>query len=346
MGSLDVVREGEEGVRAQGHALHLVQPGPLFLSGKYRRFYLEDLLPCAFCQHIHVLFPNININGVVPVRSADAVYKLQAQYLGALAQPPVVRLLAGQSGAVYTGLLSGADADGLSVFHKADRVGLGVFQGNQGDLQISQSALRQILVLCHNVGQQGIVDGQLLSSLLKADAENLLVLQGSGNIVLIDLDHAVVAVFLGFQDFQSLLGISGGDDAVGNLSLNERSGIFIADIGQRNKISEGGHSVRASGSGVSAGQGRQLAHIVHPVDLPQRIIHGKSHSGSRRGNMLKGGGRRKAGGFLQLSYQLPAVEGIQEVDVSGASGKHLDGQFASVSHVDPGRFLIGVASVL
>ena len=127
MGALNIVTEGEERVRAKGYALHLVQPCSLLFSGKYRRFYLEGLLPCALSQHIHVLVTDVNVNGIVTIRSLNSVYKLQVQYLRRLTKELVVSLLSGQSGTVNTGLLTGADTDGLSVLYIADRVGLRIF---------------------------------------------------------------------------------------------------------------------------------------------------------------------------------------------------------------------------
>ena len=125
--SLDIVGEGEECVGAQGHILHLIQPCSLFFSGEYRGLHLEDGLPYAVCKYVLVLIAHVNVNSVVSVGSAKAVYKLQTQHLGRLTQEPVVSLAAGKSGTVDTGLLTGTDTDGLTVLYVANRVGLGVF---------------------------------------------------------------------------------------------------------------------------------------------------------------------------------------------------------------------------
>ncbi|MPN49437.1 hypothetical protein SDC9_197058 [bioreactor metagenome] len=44
-----------------------------------------------------------------------------------LPQIPVVRLIPRQTGAVDSGLLAGADTDGLSILNIANRIGLGIF---------------------------------------------------------------------------------------------------------------------------------------------------------------------------------------------------------------------------
>ncbi len=61
--------------------------------------------------------------------------------------------------------------------------------------------------------------------------------------------------------------------------------------------------------------------------------------------MFKRSGGRQTGGFFQLPDQLPAIKGIQKIDVSGSAGEYLDRKIAPVFHVDAGWFLIGVASV-
>ena len=105
-------------------------------------FSVKNCLPNAVGQHVHIIVGNVYVDGVVPVGPADILSKRQIQHFWVLPQIPDVRLVACQSGAVNTGLLSGADADGLSVLGIADRVGLGVFQGDQGNDQVAFGAFR------------------------------------------------------------------------------------------------------------------------------------------------------------------------------------------------------------
>lgn len=81
MCSLNIIGEGEECITSQSHILHFVQPCSLFLSGKYRRLHLENTFPGAVCQNIHVFITHVNINGIVTVGSAQAVYELKSEYL-------------------------------------------------------------------------------------------------------------------------------------------------------------------------------------------------------------------------------------------------------------------------
>jgi hypothetical protein len=61
--------------------------------------------------------------------------------------------------------------------------------------------------------------------------------------------------------------------------------------------------------------------------------------------MLEAGGSRQTGSSLQLFYQLPCVQGIQEIDVTGTSVQYFNREFAFL-HENSGRLLIGIAPVL
>ncbi len=148
-----------------------------------------------------------------------------------MAQPPVVRLAARQSGAVDAALLACAHTDGLAVFDVADGVGLGVLQGNQGDNHVDFSGVRQLLVLCDQIGQHLLVDLEEVVSLLKDDAEDMAALDGSGGVIGVDLHHVVVALFLGLENFERLVGVAGSNDAVGDLIFQILGGSGIADVG-------------------------------------------------------------------------------------------------------------------
>ena len=75
VGTFDIVAEREEGVRSESHILHLVEPCALLLFREYRRLLREDFLPFAVSKNIHILVPDINVNGVVAVRTFDLVDK-------------------------------------------------------------------------------------------------------------------------------------------------------------------------------------------------------------------------------------------------------------------------------
>ena len=62
--------------------------------------------------------------------------------------------------------------------------------------------------------------------------------------------------------------------------------------------------------------------------------------------MLEGSGANHTGGLLQFTNELPGIQGVQEIDVSRSAAQDGDGQFPTVIHIDAGRLLIGVATVL
>ena len=61
--------------------------------------------------------------------------------------------------------------------------------------------------------------------------------------------------------------------------------------------------------------------------------------------MLERRGGGQAGGLLQLTHQLPAVEGIHKIDVTRTAIQHGDRQFAAIRHIKAGRLLIGIAAI-
>ena len=82
---VNIVPKGEKRIGPQSNLLHLIQPCPFSFPAKYRGLYPENLLPGAFRQHVFILFANIHINGIIPVRTADAVHKRQIKHLWGLA---------------------------------------------------------------------------------------------------------------------------------------------------------------------------------------------------------------------------------------------------------------------
>ena len=115
-----------------------------------------------------------------------------------LPQIPNIRFVARQAGAVNPALLARAYADGLAVLHIAYGIGLGIFQGNQGNQQIDFGVFRQILILGHHIRKQFLADLQLISALLKGNAINVLMLHRSRLVVLIDLNNIIAALPFGF----------------------------------------------------------------------------------------------------------------------------------------------------
>ena len=61
--------------------------------------------------------------------------------------------------------------------------------------------------------------------------------------------------------------------------------------------------------------------------------------------MLKRSDRRETESLFELLDELPGVESVEKVYVSGSAAEYFYGQFAAVSHIDARGFLVGVAAV-
>ena len=244
-------------------------------------------------------------------------------------------------------LLPCAHADGLAVHRVAYGVGLGVLQGDEGNDQVPPGLLRQIGVGGDNVLQQVRADLELVAALLEGNAEHVLGLLRGGDIMGVDPDDVVPALPLCLQNLQGLVGVAGGDDAVGHLPLDQSGGGRVAHVAQRRPVAEGAQAVRPPSPGVGAGQGAavQLRHVVHKTGLLEGPAQGQAHGGGGGGDVLEGGGGGQACGLLQLLHQLPGVEGVQEINIPGLAVEDLQGQVPAVLHKDAGGLLVGVAAV-
>ena len=128
-------------------------------------------------------------------------------------------------------LLPRPHPNGHAVLDVADRVGLGVLQGDEGKEHIVLRRQGQLPVFGHDVLEHRLVDGQVVVALLKDDAEDAPALHGGGDVVRVDFHHIVAALALGSQDGQGLVGVVLGDDAVGHLQGQIAGGIGIAGVG-------------------------------------------------------------------------------------------------------------------
>ena len=303
--ALHIVAEGEEGVRAAGDTALRGDPGFFLFCGDRLRLYPEYALPDTVREDIFVFIRQIDINGVIPVGAADAVDKLQAEHLRVLPQQPVVGLLSGKACAVNTALLSGADTDGLPVLYIADRVRLGVLQRDQRHDHIADRRFGELLVLRDQILQQLLINCEVIVPLFKGNAENILALLRGRDIVRVNLNHVVIALFLGFQDAERFLSIAGGNDAVGDLVLEIGGRRGIADIAQRCPVAVGAEPVRTACADIGAGDGRELGVGSDKIDLPVGLAQLDADCGTRGRHVLEARRGGKPGGLFQLLDQLP-----------------------------------------
>ena len=120
--SFDVVAEREERVRAERYAVYRSEIFFYLLVGQRLGAGGEIFLPVALGADILFVFVDVAVNDIVPVGAAYRILEREVQDFFVLAQEPGVRLCACEAGAVYSRLLTRADADSLPVNRVADRV--------------------------------------------------------------------------------------------------------------------------------------------------------------------------------------------------------------------------------
>lgn len=347
VGTFDVVAKGEEGVRAERYALVEGYPFLLLFAGEHFGSFGEELLPLAVAQDIHVVVRDIDVDGVVAVSTADLLYPRQVHHLGVLTEPPDVGLVACESGAVNAALLSGADTDSLAVLDVADGVALGIFERDEGDAEVALGGFGERLVACGDIVEElAARKVDFVASLFEGDAIDLLVLDGSRAVVWINAEHDIGALTFLAQDGERLVCVSRGDDAVAHFALDEQGGRLVAGVAQGDEVAVRRHAVSPPCAGIGSSDGRKVfGDVVDEVDLAQCVAQRQAYGGAGGRNVLERSGRRNAGGGFQLADKLPAVQGVEEVDVARSAVQHFDGEFP-LFHVDARRLLIGIAAVL
>ena len=347
VGALDIVAKGEEGVAAKCHTSVAGNPLLFLLTAQWLGAGGEELLPCALAQYVVVIIADIHVDGVVAVGTADAIDKWKTHHFRVLAKPPDVGLVACEACAMDAALLSGTDSDGLSVFHIAYAVALCVFQRNQRDDEVAAGFIGESLVLGGDVLEEGRgVELDFVATLLESDAKDLFALQWVGCVGGVDTDDIVSALALGAQDVECLGRIAGGNHSVAHLTLQQCGCHGVASVAQSHEIAVTAHAVGSTGAGIGTGEGGKfLFDVVDKIDFAQGVAQWETHGGSGGGDMLETGGGGETGGGFQLLHQLPTVESVEKVDVTGTAIKHFDGQL-TIGHEYARRLLIGIAAVL
>ena len=325
----------------------MCNPGLFFLACERFRLFREEFLPFSVSQHVHIVVADINVDGIVSVCTADFLHERQVHHLRMLAQPPDVGLVARQTRTVDTALLSGSDADGLSVLHVTYGVTLRVLQGDEGDHQIAFGLVGKRLAGRGDVFEQSrVVQFDFIASLLECDAEHLFAFYRFGNIVGVYLDDVVSTFAFLTQDLERLLRVVRSNHPVADFTFDEGGGGGIASVAQCDEVAVARHTVGTSCTGVCTGDGGERnLHVVHKVYFFQRVAQREADGSPGGRHVFERCGGRHAGGFFQFLDQLPTVEGIQEVDVPRTAVEHFNRQFA-FGHINTRGFLIRIASVL
>ena len=223
VGTFNIVTEWEEGIATQTYIGVLCNPLFLFLACERLGLLCEEFLPFTIGQHIHVIVADIDVDGVVAIGTTDIRQEGKCHYLGVLTQPPDISLAASQAGTVDTTLLPCSDTNGLTVLNVAYTVALGVLQSDESNDKVALGICGEILVLGGNVLEEsGIIQLNLVATLFKGNAKDLLTLYRLGLVGGVNLDNVVSTLALLAQNLQSLFRKLGSDNAITYLGLDEQ----------------------------------------------------------------------------------------------------------------------------
>ena len=179
-------------------------------------------------------------------------------------------------------LLTGANADCLTVLHVAYRIGLGIFEGDEGNHQVAACLGREVLVCRGDVGEECIVvEVDLVASLLEGDAIDHLALDRSRTIGGVHLNDTIGALALGLQDLECLGFVARGDDTIADLAVDQTGGSNVAHIGEGDEVAERRHAVGTTSPHIGRSQRRQFV-VIGEVDLLQRFGERQAHGGTGR----------------------------------------------------------------
>lgn len=98
--ALNVVAEREERVAATETPLNVASQAAFSSRVNTSGFSVKNCCQTPSAQHVVMLLTDVHVNGVVAVRTADALLKRQIQHLLVLTQIPDVRLVARKTRAV------------------------------------------------------------------------------------------------------------------------------------------------------------------------------------------------------------------------------------------------------
>ena len=100
------------------------------------------------------------------------------------------------------GLLASADADGLTVFGIADRIGLRVFECNQGNQQVAFGLGRDVFVFRRDFLEAFLRQLDFVALLFKGDAEDLFFLEFFRLVVRVHLENQISALAFRLENLQ------------------------------------------------------------------------------------------------------------------------------------------------
>mmetsp|Transcript_4387 Transcript_4387/g.12597 ORF Transcript_4387/g.12597 Transcript_4387/m.12597 type:complete len:615 (-) Transcript_4387:273-2117(-) len=349
-GVIDGIPKGEKGVAGNGDPGRVREEFLLLVVRQGLGDLREHGVPpdLFLVGEVSLDVSNARVDAVL---SLDSLPEGKGQDLGVLSQVPRLYLAAGELDAVDPGLLARTDPDHHAILGESDRVALGVLDADGGDNEIAHGGIGDGSApgrvgddRAHVFARQH----RVVALLAKGHSVDLAVLVGSRFVVLCGLQDDESPALFRFENGQCLGGVSRSDDSVADLLLQVEGRLFVHNVRDGAEISETAHGIGVAGTQVGQRDGGQRGAGLFRdlVGLALDVRQGDRNGGSRRTDVLEGGGRCQSGGFPEFPDQLPGVGGVQEVDVSGRSVEDLKGELVSHAGENRGRLLVWIASVL
>mmetsp|Transcript_50236 Transcript_50236/g.106739 ORF Transcript_50236/g.106739 Transcript_50236/m.106739 type:complete len:411 (+) Transcript_50236:326-1558(+) len=344
LGMVNGVPEGEEGIRGNGNTIELLQERGLVRISEGLRSSGKVLHPLRVFDRVHVAL-DVSHSGVDSILSLHTVVELETHDLRVESQPPSGHLPARKLNAINSALLTGTDANHHAVLGVADRVGLGVLDGDHAQDHVELGLLREVLFRRGDLLQEAHVADLVVPLLHEADAASHSELHVRELEVVVRLQHDEFAALLGLQNLQGLRLEARSDDTIRDLNLEDAGGGHIDLVGDSHEVAE-----RAQGVGISRSHigSRDIRQWLAPnlVDVELSVAQGNPDGSTSRRDVLEGCSRRLASALGELMHQLPGVDGIQQIDVPRGSCDHLEGEFLPIDGAETRWQLMRVAAVL
>mmetsp|Transcript_12883 Transcript_12883/g.40882 ORF Transcript_12883/g.40882 Transcript_12883/m.40882 type:complete len:313 (+) Transcript_12883:267-1205(+) len=267
-GDVDVVAEGEEGVRGEADLAEGVEVVASVGLGHLDDGSIEVGVEGAAFVGGHGVEASLDEAdaGVDPVLALEAGLEGERGDGGGSAEPPGLELAGGELDAVEARLLAGADADELAVEGEGDRVGLGVLAGDGGEEEVAPFLGRDVGGGDDAV-EVGGDEGAVVAALDEADAEDLPVLERcrARLVVRRDPDADELARLFRGEHPERVLVEARRDDAVRDLLLQDLCRGEVDDVRERDEVAERAQRVCLAGADVRGREWGQLglADLVH-----------------------------------------------------------------------------------
>mmetsp|Transcript_52163 Transcript_52163/g.82828 ORF Transcript_52163/g.82828 Transcript_52163/m.82828 type:complete len:226 (-) Transcript_52163:639-1316(-) len=164
------------------------------------------------------------------------------------------------------------------------------------------------------------------------------------NEVWVSLENYEFALLLGFQNFEGFWIEAWCDDTIAYLNLQNHRCCHVHFMRNSHEVTEGTHRIGISRSNISCCSCCHLL-VFHFEDESFIIAQSSADGSTCWADMLERRGCRHSCSLGQLEHQLPRIDRIQQINVSGNASQDFERQLASTNSAKTSRKLMRVATV-